>query len=439
MGRIVAAPSLTVSYAKRNDGRKRAHIVIWRVDGGERHDRGYSTKRAADVFVRQLRTWEATRGTVWDTATGLPVEEATGITVAAYARKQVLAKWDAWLPNSREGVVKGLVWPVTMLVRTTSAPPAGLRDFVRLRWLHPGELLESDAVYVKWLDRYSLAVSVITKDLADNVLTAQSKRLDGQPAAASTTHQRQNAFKALLADAVEDDLLEKVPVSRKRTVQKLSKAKVGKTKLDPRVLFSEEDFAKVAANIDSDLIAGALAVSFYAGCRPEEVLAICAEEVELPSTDDSVGWLTLRGASYSHISKRYRSKDEEAGPLKDRAEGDVRKAPISPALGGYLGPLLAERSDGLLFSTDGIEPLPMRTIQKEWQAARESVFAPGDPKFKSRWYDLRHSCASRWCGEHITPPRVAQWLGHSLTVLYSTYAHALEETLDTDVRKLLDA
>lgn len=51
-----------------------------------------------------------------------------------------------------------------------------------------------------------------------------------------------------------------------------------------------------------------------------------------------------------------------------------------------------------------------------------------------RPYDLRHSAASLWLHEGQTPLQVARWLGHSLAMLSSTYAHIIDD-LDPDDRR----
>jgi len=40
-------------------------------------------------------------------------------------------------------------------------------------------------------------------------------------------------------------------------------------------------------------------------------------------------------------------------------------------------------------------------------------------------YLCRHFAASHWLSDGIKPPQVAQWLGNSVSVLHSTYAHVI--------------
>jgi site-specific recombinase XerD len=46
----------------------------------------------------------------------------------------------------------------------------------------------------------------------------------------------------------------------------------------------------------------------------------------------------------------------------------------------------------------------------------------------ARLYDLRHCAASTMLANGVDPVRVAQYMGHSPAVLFSTYAHVIAET-----------
>jgi hypothetical protein len=43
-----------------------------------------------------------------------------------------------------------------------------------------------------------------------------------------------------------------------------------------------------------------------------------------------------------------------------------------------------------------------------------------------RPYDLRHACVSTWLKAGAEPKRVAEWAGHSVTVLPRIYTHCLD-------------
>jgi site-specific recombinase XerD len=59
-----------------------------------------------------------------------------------------------------------------------------------------------------------------------------------------------------------------------------------------------------------------------------------------------------------------------------------------------------------------------------WRALNaSSTKASVSPAFYP--YGLRHFAASHWLATGIEPPRVASWLGNSVSVLHATYAHAI--------------
>jgi len=43
-----------------------------------------------------------------------------------------------------------------------------------------------------------------------------------------------------------------------------------------------------------------------------------------------------------------------------------------------------------------------------------------------RAYDLRHAAVSIWLAAGTPPPLVAKWAGHSVSVLLTVYAHAVD-------------
>lgn len=69
----------------------------------------------------------------------------------------------------------------------------------------------------------------------------------------------------------------------------------------------------------------------------------------------------------------------------------------------------------------------MRLYNEVWRRARQAAFTPevlAGPLAKTP-YDLRHACVSTWLNAGVEGPRVAEWAGHSLDVLYKVYAKCL--------------
>jgi hypothetical protein len=56
-----------------------------------------------------------------------------------------------------------------------------------------------------------------------------------------------------------------------------------------------------------------------------------------------------------------------------------------------------------------------------------------------RLYDLRHACVSTWLKAGTEPKRVAEWAGHSVTVLLRIYTHCLDEGEHEALRRIQKA
>jgi integrase len=137
----------------------------------------------------------------------------------------------------------------------------------------------------------------------------------------------------------------------------------------------------------------------YSGIRPAELRALKADQI-------SGDWLTL-----SH-----QNPNGELEPLKKRGEGHKRIVPICAALKADLASV---DWDGFLFGNG--QP----SQKHDWDNWRKRKFEPAVTAAKvtiSRPYDLRHGIASLWYREGIDKLTIADWLGHSIGVLESTYA-----------------
>ena len=108
-----------------------------------------------------------------------------------------------------------------------------------------------------------------------------------------------------------------------------------------------------------------------------------------------------------------------------------RTVPVRSALSMDLK-WLRERSDG----TRGDRVLKGRGEwwnDSQWRNWRARVFRPiaddtvGGQVTDRRPYVLRHTAASSWLAEGVTPVVVAERMGHSLSMLYDVYAHAMAE------------
>ncbi len=173
------------------------------------------------------------------------------------------------------------------------------------------------------------------------------------------------------------------------------------------------------------------------GPRQVEALRICLElrDAALVSVLAYVGLrpgeaLALR---WSDVGERTllveRSNDD--GQIKSTKTGRVRAArlmgPVKADLAAWKLASGRPGDDALVFPSSTGEPWREHDF-RNW---RRRVFQPAaQPLGIRRPYDLRHAAASLWLTEGRTVVEVASWLGHSPSMLLSTYAHVVEELRD---------
>lgn len=80
--------------------------------------------------------------------------------------------------------------------------------------------------------------------------------------------------------------------------------------------------------------------------------------------------------------------------------------------------------DGLLFRGERGGPVPMITYTRVWRAVRAIALTEEAQRtpLAGRPYDLRHAAVSTWLSAGVDPATVAEWAGHSLSVLMEIYA-----------------
>jgi hypothetical protein len=130
--------------------------------------------------------------------------------------------------------------------------------------------------------------------------------------------------------------------------------------------------------------------------------------------------------------------------LKHRPKGTVRPVPIPPALVRLILKHLDQHgttSDGRLFRGLRSGILSESTYGRVWAKAR--VIALADAQVASTLakhpYDLRHACVSTWLKAGTEPKRVAEWAGHSVTVLLRIYTHCLDGGENEALRRIQKA
>lgn len=155
----------------------------------------------------------------------------------------------------------------------------------------------------------------------------------------------------------------------------------------------------------------------YGGLRPGELRALRLGDVR----DNTI--LVQRAANPDGSIKATKNEHHRAVRLLSPLAQDVREYRLAAGRPG---------DTTLLLLDDSGRPWD----KTAWQMWRVDRWAPAcravgiDPL--PRPYDLRHSFASLLLAEGRQPLYVARQLGHSLTVLLSTYAHLIDEYEDAE-------
>jgi integrase len=222
-----------------------------------------------------------------------------------------------------------------------------------------------------------------------------------------TTRKSLALLQGMLERAVEWRLLSSNPAKsvRKPSQRRQREANVvAPTTVEAmrRVLLAEDQLASATL----------ISVLAYAGLRPGEALALTWADV---------------GAKSIRVNKAVSS-----GEVGETKTGAARSVELLPALAGDLkewqkasGNPTGER---LVFPRRDGEAWR----ETDWRNWRRRVFVPTAEAAgwdSKRPYDLRHSLASLLLAEHRNPIEVAQIMGHSPDVLFSSYAAVMPELL----------
>ncbi len=115
------------------------------------------------------------------------------------------------------------------------------------------------------------------------------------------------------------------------------------------------------------------------------------------------------------------------------------------ALAAHLGRQLEEidragslwRENGLVFASETGEPLDRRKV-----TARhfKNLLTRAAPPEKTRFHDLRHTCATLLLTRNVNPKVVSEMLGHAnIAITLDTYSHVLPNMQDSAARALEEA
>lgn len=253
----------------------------------------------ADNFRSQLKQ-AANAGEAFDTGTGLPdsLVEQTVLAVESwleFAMAYVSMKWPGAAGKSRTSIVDALATVTPALVEDVPGRPEqellreALRDYLlppdRRDWTQP----EDVALAVKWLEAASLPLTGLTEAAVVRAgLDALGLKMDGKPAAKTTTRRKRAVFFNVLEYAVELEKLEYNPIGKLRVrSRRKTKAIVA---VDRRVVVNPRQGRQLLAAVTyiGDRGRGArmrafFACLYFAALCPGEALGLRDRDAQLPA------------------------------------------------------------------------------------------------------------------------------------------------------------
>ncbi|MFD5885521.1 tyrosine-type recombinase/integrase [Streptomyces sp. NPDC060334] len=438
----------------RKQAKGTTYTVRW-VLGGREWRTPFATRALADAFRSELVS-ATRRGEAFSVLTGRPLSHTSGASSVSwyeFALRFTDAQWHRTSGNSRKTTSKVLMTATSALLRTSvpsTLDPVALRTALREFAFNTRRRAEAPpevAAALKWVERncHSMAVWEDSSRV-EEVLQAVSSRLDGSETAASTIKRNRRVLNVMLEYAVKENVLRTNPLPKGRgTAPKTSIA------VDKRSLINARQAAALLGWVRRRPRGGLrlhafFATMYYAGPRPEEVVAMYVMDVRLPSAKaaDQWGELLIHTAQ-PEVGKHWTNDGaihEERG-LKGRARDDMRTVPCRPALTRVLREHIEReglKPGDLLFPGEKGEMLAGSVIRRAWRSARQETLTPEEfaSPLGKRVYDLRNTCLTNWLNDGVPPAQVAEWAGNSVPVLLAVYARCIVGHL-SDLKKRIEA
>lgn len=114
----------------------------------------------------------------------------------------------------------------------------------------------------------------------------------------------------------------------------------------------------------------------------------------------------------------------------------MRPVPSPPPLTALLNwhlETFGTAADGRLFRSLNGGDLAESTVSRVWDRARKAALTEQEyaSPLARRPYDLRHACVSTMLAAGVQPAQIAEWAGHSVSVLHQIYAKVIAGMEDT--------
>ncbi|MFB9830740.1 tyrosine-type recombinase/integrase [Actinoallomurus acaciae] len=422
----------------------------------------FRNKAQAASFEAELRS-AARKGEAFDVTTGRPVSwgrARTDMTWYDFCLAYVDMKWKGSSGKHRANTAWALVTVMPAMLAGERGKPEdkAIRSALR-RWAFNTKNREhcpdNAARVLQWVARNTKPASALADTkTARAVLDAAATLLDGTPAAPSTVRRNRAILHNACEYAIELGLLTENPV-------KAVKWKAPKTssEIDRRSVVNHTQARQLLDAIRAQEPSGPRLVAFfailyYAGLRPEEAVNLRRENVALPALawegesgkweEPADNWGELAfctaspevGAEWTDDGSR-----REQRQLKARPEGEWRHVPTAPPLTKLLRwhlTAFAPGPEGRVFAGIRGGELSTITYRRAWDNARRIALSPAEysSPLARRVYDLRHACVSTWLNGGVPPAQVAEWAGHSVSVLLKVYAKCIEGQDETSKRRI---
>jgi integrase len=437
---------------KISDTARGRYRVRWAV-GGREHCKSFAAKALADAFLVTLKD-AARDGKPFNPATGQPAQPRPAgqpdVTWYEHACAYAQMKWPDLAAKSRRSIAESLTTITLALTasRRKAPDPEVLRRALLGYAFNPGRASRAVPAEITraldWIAKASLPVTALEEpDTVRAVLGACARRLDGKPAAATTTRRKRAVFANALGYAVERRLLPANPLGQIQW----KASEVAET-VDRRSVASPAQAGRLLKAVRGQSPRGEHMEAFfgclyYAALRPAEAVALRDADCVLPER----GWGRIDLAASQPCAGTGWTDDgasrEERG-LKHRAPGETRSIPIPPVLVRMLRAHIARYGTspgGRLFRTARGGPLNDTGWGEVWQRARPVALtlAQQASPLARRPYDLRHAAVSLWLNAGVPATEVARRAGHGVAVLLKVYANCIDGQAGAANQRIGDA
>ncbi len=296
-------------------------VVPYTIDGRHR-SKSYRTLAEAERY-RGTLLQAVHAGGRFDADSGEPESWQTplaDVRVHEWSRCWLAQQWQEWQPRTRASATESLARFITLATDHGAKAPVGLRVYL-YQALAPNSEDRRDVQHEKWMARHSLSLGELDRKRIADIDRRLGLKLDGSPMAASTTNRIRIVARASIQAAIDAGAIPSDAWPQRSKTR--ARRKVARTRrVDVRTLPGP---AAMAAAIDaiitqqpgSKTYRMMIAVAYYAGLRPSEVVMLRVRSCELPTE----GWGRLE------VTEADISFDEPGEP-----KTGPRSVPIPPVL-----------------------------------------------------------------------------------------------------------